>query len=108
MTQPNKKSLTSPSDITTCFLGSLLSGGGEGPNGTGGTATQWADMYDNFQTYAVATRLGIPLIYGVDAVHGHNNVTGAVIFPHHIAMGPTHDAALVQQHNAVTSDQVIG
>src|SRR5258706_2766045 len=87
MTQANKNALTTPSDVTTYFLGSLLSGGGEGPNGSGGTATQWADMYDNFQTYAVATRLGIPLIYGVDAVHGHNNVEGAVIFPHHIAMG---------------------
>ncbi len=108
MTQANKNALTTPSDVTTYFLGSLLSGGGEGPNGSGGTATQWADMYDNFQTYAVATRLGIPLIYGVDAVHGHNNVEGAVIFPHHIGMGATRDAALVQQADAVTRDEVLG
>ncbi|HEV8717302.1 MAG TPA: glycoside hydrolase family 3 protein [Candidatus Binatia bacterium] len=108
MTQANKNALTSPSDITTYFLGSLLSGGGEGPNGSGGTATQWADMYDNFQSYAVATRLGIPLIYGVDAVHGHNNVSGAVIFPHHIGMGATRDPVLVQQADAVTRDEVLG
>ncbi len=108
MTQANKNALSSPNDIGTYFLGSLLSGGGEGPSGSGGTATQWADMYDNFQNYAVATRLGIPLIYGVDAVHGHNNVSGAVIFPHHIAMGATRNAALVQQAEDVTRQEVLG
>src|SRR5688572_1260558 len=108
MTQANKNALSSPNDIGTYFLGSLLSGGGEGPNGSGGTATQWADMYDNFQNFAVATRLGIPLIYGVDAVHGHNNVSGAVIFPHHIAMGATRNAALVQQAEDVTRQEVLG
>src|SRR5690242_7808558 len=108
MTQANENALTSPSDIATYFLGSLLSGGGEGPNGSGGTASQWADMYDSFQTIAVGTRLGIPLIYGVDAVHGHNNVSGAVIFPHHIGMGATRDAALVQQADGVTRDEVLG
>lgn len=108
MTQANKNALTSPSDIGTYFLGSLLSGGGEGPSGTGGTAAQWADMYDNYQNYAVATRLGIPLIYGVDAVHGHNNVSGAVIFPHHIGMGATRNAALVEAAEAVTRDEVLG
>src|SRR5688572_19782593 len=108
MTQANKNALTTPSDISTYFLGSLLSGGGEGPNGAGGTATQWADMYDNFQNYAVATRLGIPLIYGVDAVHGHSNVQGAVIFPHHIGMGATRNAALVQQAEDVTRQEVLG
>ena len=108
MTQANKNALTSPSDIGTYFLGSLLSGGGEGPNGTGGTAAQWADMYDNYQNYAVATRLGIPLIYGVDAVHGHNNVSGAVVFPHHIGMGATRNAALVEAAETVTRDEVLG
>ena len=97
MTQANKNALTTPSDITTYTLGSLLSGGGEGPNGAGGTATDWANMYDNFQGYALQTRLKIPLIYGVDAVHGHNNVYGAVIFPHHIGMGATRNTALMQQ-----------
>ncbi len=108
MTQANKNALTTPSDITTYYLGSLLSGGGEGPNGSGGTATEWANMYDNFQSYALQTRLKIPLIYGVDAVHGHNNVYGAVIFPHHIGMGATRDAALVQQADQVTRNEVLG
>src|ERR1051325_7012972 len=108
MTQVEKNALTTPSDIATYFIGSLLSGGGEGPNGAGGTATQWADMYDNFQSQATRTRLQIPLIYGVDAVHGHNNVYGAVIFPHHIGMGATRDTALVQQADGVTRDEVLG
>ncbi len=108
MTQANKNALTSPSDIGTFFLGSLLSGGGEGPNGSGGTASQWADMYDSFQNIAVGTRLGIPIIYGIDAVHGNNNISGAVIFPHHIGMGATRDAALVQQADDVTRQEVLG
>ena len=49
MTQANKNALTTPADIRTYYLGSLLSGGGEGPNGSGGTATEWANMYDGFQ-----------------------------------------------------------
>ena len=108
MTQANKNALTTPSDITTYYLGSLLSGGGEGPNGSGGTAVEWANMYDGFQGYALQTRLKIPLIYGVDAVHGHNNVYGAVIFPHHIGMGATRNTALVQQADQVTRDEVLG
>ena len=108
MTHANKNALTTPSDITTYALGSLLSGGGEGPNGSGGTATQWADMYDNFQSYALQSRLRIPLIYGVDAVHGHNNVYGAVVFPHHIGMGATRNTALVEQADQVTRDEVLG
>ena len=112
MTQVEKNAFSnagnSPTDITTYFIGSLLSGGGEGPNGAGGTATEWANMYDNFQGYALQTRLKIPLIYGVDAVHGHNNVYGAVIFPHHIGMGATRDTALVQQADQVTRDEVLG
>ncbi len=102
------KAGNSITDITTYFIGSVLSGGGGGPNGAGGTATQWADMTDNFQNYALQTRLGIPLIYGADAVHGHNNVYGATLFPHNIAMGATHDPALITQEEQVTRDEVLG
>jgi beta-glucosidase len=108
MTQVAHNYLTTPADISTYALGSLLSGGGGGPNGAGGTASQWADMYDSYQSYALQSRLGIPLLYGVDAVHGHNNVIGAVIFPHNIGMGATGDAALVEQAAQITRDEVLG
>jgi beta-glucosidase len=100
--------ITNKSDIATYGLGSVLSGGGGGPNGAGGTATQWADMVDSYQSYALKSRLGIPLLYGADAVHGHNNVQGAVLFPQHIGMGATRDAALVQQVEDVTRQEMLG
>ncbi|MDQ1720710.1 MAG: beta-glucosidase, partial [Pseudonocardiales bacterium] len=108
MTQPSWNSLKSKTDITTYGLGSLLSGGGGGPNGAGGTAAQWKAMVDDFQSYALKSRLGIPLLYGIDAVHGNNNITGAVVFPHNIGLGATRDAALVQQVEDVTRQEVLG
>src|SRR4051794_37946082 len=74
MTQAERSAVTN-ADITTYRLGSLLSGGGSAPSPN--TASSWANMYDTFQQAALATPLGVPLIYGVDAVHGHNNVFGA-------------------------------
>src|SRR6266699_588228 len=108
MTQAAWNYLKSDSDISTYGLGSLLSGGGGGPNGAGGTAAQWKSMVDNFQSYALNSRLGIPLLYGVDAVHGHNNVDGAVIFPHNIGMGATRDAQLVERAARVTAEELAG
>ena len=108
MTQVANSYIRNKNDIATYGLGSVLSGGGGGPNGAGGTATQWADMVDDFQSYALSSRLGIPLIYGVDAVHGHNNVQGATLFPHHIGMGASRDATLVQQAEDVTRQEVLG
>ncbi|HEX6871283.1 MAG TPA: glycoside hydrolase family 3 protein [Micromonosporaceae bacterium] len=108
MTQVANSYLNNKNDIATYGLGSVLSGGGGGPNGAGGTATQWADMVDDYQSYALRSRLGIPLLYGVDAVHGHNNVQGAVLFPHHIGLGASRDAALVQQTEDVARQEVLG
>ncbi len=65
-------------------------------------------MYDNFQNAALATPLGIPLIYGVDAVHGHNNVVGATIFPHNIGLGATRNPTLVQNIGRATAEEVSG
>jgi len=65
-------------------------------------------MYDNFQEQALSTRLGIPLIYGIDAVHGHNNVAGAVIFPHNIGLGATRDPELVEEIGRITALEVAG
>ncbi|MCI4065965.1 glycoside hydrolase family 3 C-terminal domain-containing protein [Micromonospora sp. R77] len=105
MTQAERGSVTA-ADLTTYRLGSLLSGGGSAP--TPNTATGWADMYDGFQRAALATPLAIPMIYGVDAVHGHNNVHGATIFPHNIGLGATRDPALVQQIGQAVAEEVSG
>lgn len=85
MTQPARDYLGHESNIAKYGLGSLLSGGGSAP--ADNTAQGWADMVDGYQRQALATRLGIPLLYGVDAVHGHNNLKGAVIFPHNVGLG---------------------
>src|SRR5690242_1850165 len=63
-------------------------------------------MYDGYQQRAMKSRLGIPLLFGIDAVHGHNNVLGAVIFPHNIGLGCTRDAALVEKIARATSEEV--
>jgi len=105
MTQAERISVNN-AQIVQFRLGSLLSGGGSAPSPN--TATSWADMYDAFQKAAVTTPLGIPLIYGVDAVHGHNNVFGATIFPHNIGLGATRDPALVQSIGRATAEEVSG
>jgi len=95
MTQVERTKLNSINDIAAYSIGSLLSGGGSSPSPNNLSA--WKNMYNNFQTKALQSRLGIPLIYGVDAVHGHNNVKGAVIFPHNIGLGCTWNPDLVQE-----------
>ncbi len=85
--------------------GSVLSGGGAGPSVN--TPENWATMVNTVQRYAVDnTRLHIPVIYGVDAVHGHNNVLGATVFPQEIGMGSTWDPSLVRQAGASTARAV--
>ena len=105
MTQAEHAFLVDDNDIERYFLGSLLSGGGSGPS-FGNRASDWADMIDGYQRHALKTRLAIPLIYGVDAVHGHNNVAGAVVFPHNIGMGATRDPDLVERAASATAEEV--
>jgi beta-glucosidase len=102
MTQAERGAVTGdPSLVATWRLGSLLSGGGSVP--TPNTPEAWADMVDAFQAQALRTRLGIPLIYGVDSVHGHGNLVGATVFPHNIGLGATRDPRLVEQVEHVTA-----
>ena len=104
MTQVDRQFLNDISDISKYGFGSLLSGGGSTPATNEPKA--WADMYDSYQREALKTRLQIPLIYGIDAVHGHNNVVGATIFPHNIGLGATRDAALVESVARATALEV--
>lgn len=100
MTLIEKNSLA-PSEVTDYFLGGVLSGGGGYPNPN--TPEAWAEMVNEFQAAALATRLAIPMIYGVDAVHGHNNLRGATVFPHNIGLGATHNPELVSQIGHITA-----
>ena len=90
-----------PSLITTNGFGSILSGGGSTP--ANNTPEGWADMVDRYQEAALETRLGIPLLYGVDSVHGHSNLQGATVFPHNIGLGATRDPELVEQIGHITA-----
>ncbi|HEY2760035.1 MAG TPA: glycoside hydrolase family 3 N-terminal domain-containing protein, partial [Pirellulales bacterium] len=96
MTQVDSEALVKhKDDVAKYFLGSVLSGGGSDPPKKDNTAQSWANFYDSFQKQALKTRLKIPIIYGVDVIHGHSNIDGAVLFPHNIGMGATRNPDLV-------------
>jgi beta-glucosidase len=106
MTQADKTALHEGHDIHDLMLGSVLSGGDSLP--IPNSPETWAEMTDRFQTQALATRLGIPIIYGVDAVHGDGAVKGAVLFPHNIGMGATRSPDLVRRAARVTARETAG
>ncbi|HEY4424656.1 MAG TPA: glycoside hydrolase family 3 N-terminal domain-containing protein [Pyrinomonadaceae bacterium] len=102
MIQANSASLKDPSDVENYFLGSVLSGGSSDPK-TGNGLIDWTDHYDNLQSRTQKTRLRIPLLYGIDAVHGHSNVLGATIFPHNIGLGCSRNPRLVERAARITA-----
>jgi beta-glucosidase len=106
MTQADSDALKNKSDTQKYYLGSVLSGGGHAP--AENDAKGWLKSCDEFRSWALKTRLKIPLLYGIDAVHGHNNVDGAVIFPHNIGLGATRDSALVEKAARVVEAEVAG
>ncbi|CAI7754825.1 unnamed protein product [Closterium sp. NIES-53] len=106
MMQIDERALGYGGNITVYHIGSVLSGGGAWPQYAPNTPTAWADMVDNFQVKALNTRLRVPLLYGVDAVHGHNNVEGATIFPHHVGLGAAGNATLVEEIAAAVAKEV--
>jgi beta-glucosidase-like glycosyl hydrolase len=91
---------TIPSDIAELGIGSLLNGGSEALHDT---PEAWAEMIDGFQSAAMESRLRIPMVYGIDAVHGNGALPGAVIFPHNIGLGAAHDPELAGQAAAITA-----
>jgi len=88
-------STITPEDLHTYQLGSLLAGGNSGPYGDErGSAADWDRMVREFRTASLrpaANGIAIPIIFGVDAVHGHNNIPDATIFPHNIGLGAARD-----------------
>lgn len=87
MTQLDRGNAT-PRIMRDYGIGSVLSGGGSVPK-VKATPRDWVKMVNKFQKGALSSRLGIPYIYGIDAVHGHNNVYQATIFPHNVGLGCT-------------------
>ncbi|MGB8646921.1 MAG: glycoside hydrolase family 3 N-terminal domain-containing protein [Anaerolineae bacterium] len=104
MTQVENGSIRAD-DITARGIGSLLSGGDGAPRPNNIDA--WQQMVDGYQQYALKSRLGIPLIYGVDAVHGFGGLNGATVFPHNIALGATRDPDLLQRIGRATAEEMV-
>lgn len=106
MTQAERAGVISSNleDVRDFYLGSVLSGGGSTPSPN--TGENWVNLYNSIQERATATRLGIPVIYGIDAVHGHNNLKNAVIFPHNIGIGCSRDTELARKCARITALEV--
>ncbi|MES2606296.1 MAG: glycoside hydrolase family 3 protein, partial [Pseudomonadota bacterium] len=105
MVQSELGNMKDEADVENLFLGSVLSGGGADPV-EGNSLTAWTDTVDRLIARSQTTRLGIPIIYGVDAVHGHGNILGATVFPHNVGLGCTRNAALVQECGRITALEV--
>lgn len=103
-----ERAYATPEDVKTYHLGSMLSGGGSFPGGKQANSTRekWAELYDSYQDGALSTRLGIPLLYGVDAVHGHSNVIGATLIPHNIGLGAARNPELMKRLGALTAKEM--
>ncbi|MFW6238430.1 MAG: glycoside hydrolase family 3 N-terminal domain-containing protein [Halanaerobiales bacterium] len=99
-----ERSFADAEDVKNFKLGSILSGGGSSP---GDNVEDWQEMTADYQNAALGSEPGIPIIYGTDAVHGHNNVEGAVIFPHNIGLGAANDPELMRDIGRVTAMEMI-
>lgn len=105
MAQPDRMQLHNEHDLGTFGIGSLLNGGSSDPN-TGNDPLSWAKMTATGHYFALENDLKIPLLYGVDAVHGNNNVLNAVIFPHNIGLGATRNPALVERVGRAAAEEI--
>ena len=100
----------SPADLARYPLGSILAGGNSGPFGDErAPAAKWAELVRQYRAASLipgANGIAIPVIFGVDAVHGHSNLPGATIFPHNIGLGAAHDPALIRRIGAATAAEI--
>ena len=99
-----------PDDVRQYHLGSVLNGGGSGPHGDDlAPARVWLELADAYYAASVdqsGGRTGIPVMWGIDAVHGNTNIIGATVFPHNVGLGAAHDPELITQIAAVTAREV--
>ncbi|SEQ76614.1 beta-glucosidase [Lentzea xinjiangensis] len=106
MTQPEIAAITAE-DVKTYGFGSVLNGGGSFPGGNKhATPQDWLAIADAYWEASKQTRTKIPVIWGIDAVHGNNNVFGSTVFPHNIGLGAAHDPCLVRDISAATAEQI--
>lgn len=99
------RSVATPEVMKDFYIGSVLSGGGSTPHPQA-SVEDWVNMVNDFQKGSLATRLGIPMLYGIDAVHGHNNVVNATVFPHNVGLGATRDPELLRRIGDATALEV--
>ena len=108
ITQPEIRYIT-PDEVRQYYIGSVLNGGGSWPGmDKGASVEDWAALSGRYYLASMTTDMAvqIPVIWGTDAVHGHNNVAGATLFPHNIGLGAANDPALVEQIGRATARQV--
>jgi beta-glucosidase len=109
MVLPDIRSVT-PQDVRTYRIGSILNGGGAFPrDDKHASVRDWVELADQFYAASMDTSAGgpaIPILWGTDAVHGHNNVLGATLFPHNIGLGATRNADLIERIGAITALEV--
>lgn len=106
ITQPERQFVT-PQEVKEFHIGSILSGGGSVPGDN--TPADWIKMNDEYWVASMEedeNHLAIPVIYGVDAIHGNTNVLGSVVFPHNIGLGAAHDPGLIERIAAVTAREI--
>ncbi len=102
-------SSVTPADLARYPLGSILAGGNSGPYGDErADAATWARMIGDYRAASLKAGAGVPILFGVDAVHGHSNVPGATIFPHNIGLGATHDPDLILRIGQATAAEIAG
>lgn len=104
MVQAEQASIT-PEEVTAYGIGSVLSGGGSAPS-TGNTPRDWQARVNDLVSASLESRLSIPLLYGIDAVHGNNNIYGATVFPHNIGLGAANDTELMEEIGTVVGEEV--
>jgi beta-glucosidase len=108
MTQADIRSIT-PDDVRRYYIGSILNGGGAWPSmNMHSSVDDWLKLSDAFYQASMSTdmKAKVPIIWGTDAVHGHNNVYGATLFPHNIGLGAAHDPVLMQRIGRATAAEV--
>jgi beta-glucosidase len=108
MTQPDIRSVT-PDEVRRYYIGSVLNGGGAWPAmNMHASVDDWRRLSDEFYRASMTTDMAVkvPVIWGIDAVHGNNNIYGATLFPHNVGLGAAHDPALIMRIGQATARQV--